>query len=426
MGMRSHFAGMQTATAFTLPRDIDADLNTWLEPFLDVTGRSTRRKMAPLYVRGLLGPDGPKSIQPMAERLGLPGHDQLHHFIASPAWDDAPLWRVLAEQADRQVGGDDAVLVVDDSGNPKKGTASVGVAAQYCGELGKTANCQVLVSLTLARGEVPVPVGLRLFLPTVWTDDPDRCAAAGVPEAAQTAQTKPEIALAEIDRVIEAGLHFSCVLGDAGYGSSPFFRHGLDERGLAWAVGIASTQLVYPITVKLRPVLTPTGRPAKHPAPNRPPRAAAEMLDRQRWQRITWRNGTKGPLSARFAAVRVRVADGPTNADNTRLPGEEVWLIGEWRDNGEKKYYLSNLPKRTSQQRLAATVKARWSCEQVHQQLKQDLGLGDFEGRSWTGLHRHALMTCIAFAYLQHRRLKAAGRGKKAGPQRTTSTALAA
>ena len=125
--------------------------------------------------------------------------------------------------------------------------------------------------------------------------------------------------------------------------------------------------------------------------------------------RNNWRNGTKGPLSACFAAVRVRVADGPANADKVRLPGEEVWLIGEWRDNGEKKYYLCNLPKRTSLRRLAATVKARWSCEQVHQQLKEELGLGDFEGRSWTGLHRHALMTCIAFAYLQHRRLRAAG-----------------
>jgi SRSO17 transposase len=153
---------MQIGTAFTLPRDIDADLDRWLAPFLDVTGRSTRRRMAPLYVRGLLGPDGPKSIQPMAERLGLSGHDQLHHFITSPAWDDTPLWGVLAEQADQLVGGPDAVLVVDDSGMPKKGTASVGVAPQYCGALGKTANCQVLVSLTLARGEVPVPVGLRV------------------------------------------------------------------------------------------------------------------------------------------------------------------------------------------------------------------------------------------------------------------------
>ncbi len=417
---------MPIGTSFALPRDIDRDLDGWLELFVDVAGRSTRRKMAPLYVRGLLGPDGPKSIQPMTERLGLPGHDQLRHFVTSPAWDDGPLWRVLAEQADRQVGGADAVLVVDDTGNPKKGTASVGVAPQYCGELGKTANCQVLVSLTLVRGEVPVPVGLRLFLPTCWTDDADRCAAAGVPQAARAAQTKPEIALAEIDRLIEAGLHFRCVLADAGFASSPTFRQGLDERGLSWAVGIACTQLVYPTTVKLRPSRTPTGRARKHPVPNQPPRTAAETLDKQRWQRITWRNGTKGPLSARFAARRVRVADGPTNADKVRLPGEAVWPIGEWRNSGEKKYYLSNLPKLTSLRRLAATVKARWSYEQVHQQLKQDLGLGDFEGRSWIGLHRHALMACIAFAYLQHRRLKAAGRGKKDGPQRTAAAALAA
>ncbi len=343
-----------------------------------------------------------------------------------PAWDDAPLWRVLAEQADRLVGGADAVLVVDDTADPKKGEFSVGVARQYCGELGKVANCQVLVSLTLARGEVPVPVGLRLFLPPEWTADPDRCTAAGVPQTAQAGRTKPDIALAEIDRVCAAGLRFHCVLADAAYGSSPTFRHGLDERDLPWAVGIACTQHVYPSTVRLRPVRTPTGRTAKHPAPNRSPHAAAEMLETHRWRRITWRNGTKGPLSARFAAVRVRVADGPLNAEGTRLPGEEeVWLIGERRDSGETKYYLSNLPKRTSLRRLAATVKARWSCEQVHQQLKGELGLGDFEGRSWVGLHRHALMTCIAFAYLQHRRLKAAGRGKKAGPQRPAATIAA-
>jgi SRSO17 transposase len=263
-------------------------------------------------------------------------------------------------------------------------------------------------------------------LPTAWTDDPDRCDAAGVPETAQAAQTKPEIALAEIDRVIGAGLRFGCVLADAGYGASPAFRHGLDARGLSWAVGVACTQLVSPTTVRLRPSRTPTGRPSKHPVPNRPPRTAAETLAQQRWRRITWRSGTKGPLSGRFAAVRVRVADGPTNADKVRLPGETVWLIGEWRDSGEKKYSLSNLPPRTALRRLAATVKARWSCEQGHQQLKQELGLGDFEGRSWTGLHRHALMTCIAFAYLQHRRLKAAGRGEKGGPRRAAAAALTA
>ena len=142
------------------------DLERWLTPFLDVMGRSTRRRCGPIYLRGLLGPDGRKSVQPIAGRLGLRGHDQLHHFISSPAWDDAPLWRVLAEQADAVVGGDDAVLVVDDTALPKKGTHSVGVAPQYCGELGKQANCQSLVSLTLARGEVPVPMnGLKVGTP---------------------------------------------------------------------------------------------------------------------------------------------------------------------------------------------------------------------------------------------------------------------
>src|SRR3954454_18269768 len=176
---RSHLSVMQLGTAVTLPRDIDADLDRWLEPFLAATGRSTRRKMAPLYVRAQMASGGRKSAKPMAERLGLSSHDPLHHFISSRAWDDAPLWRVLAEEVDRQVGGAGAVLVVDDVGIPKKGELSVGVARQYCGALGKVANCHVLVSLTLARGEVPLPVGLRLFLPAAWTDDAERCDEAG-------------------------------------------------------------------------------------------------------------------------------------------------------------------------------------------------------------------------------------------------------
>ena len=159
---------------------IGAALDAWLAPFLDVLGRKTRRRWAPLDLHGLLGPGGRKSLQPLATRLGLGGHDQLQHFIASPAWDDAPLRRVLVATADALVGGPGAVLVVDDTACPKKGTHSVGVARQYCGALGKRANCQVLVSLTLARDEVPVPVGLRLFLPDAWARAPDRCARAGV------------------------------------------------------------------------------------------------------------------------------------------------------------------------------------------------------------------------------------------------------
>jgi SRSO17 transposase len=218
------------------------DLDAWLEPFLDVVGHKKRRTWAPLYLRGLLGPGERKSLQPMAARLGLSGHDQLQHFIASPAWDDGPLWRALAGQADRLVGGPGAVLVIDDTALPKKGTLSVGVERQYCGQLGKRANCQALVSLTLAGNEVPVPVGLRLFLPEKWTDDPARCEAAGVPGVEAVARSKGEIALAELDRLIAAGVRFGVVLGDAGYGASAAFRQGLSERGLTWAVGVPRNQ----------------------------------------------------------------------------------------------------------------------------------------------------------------------------------------
>ena len=211
------------------------DLDRWLTPFLDALGHKKRRTWAPLYLRGLMGPGERKSLQPMAAQVGLSGHDQLHHFISSPAWDDGPLWRVLAERADRLLGGAGAVLVIDDTALPKKGELSVGVARQYCGVLGKRANCQALVSLTLAQGEVPIPVGLRLFLPREWTSEPERCARAGVPEAEVVARSKGEIALAELDRLRAAGMRFGAVLTDAGFGMSAGFRHGLDERQLLWA-----------------------------------------------------------------------------------------------------------------------------------------------------------------------------------------------
>ena len=398
------------------------DLETWLEPFLAALGHKRRRTWAPVYLRGLLGPSARKSLQPMAASLGLSGHDQLQHFIASPAWDDGPLWRVLAERADRLVGGPGAALVVDDAALPKKGTLSVGVARQYCGQLGKKANCQALVSLTLAGAEVPIPVGLRLFLPEEWTREPTRCTAAGVPEAELLPRSKGEIALAELDRLLAAGVRFGIVLGDAGYGASAEFRRGLSKRGLAWAVGIPRNQKVYGADVRL---VAPGGR-KRRPVPDQEPREAEAVLAAPPWRRVAWRQGTKGPLTARFAATRVRVGDGATWANNRHLPGEEVWLVGEWRSNGERKYYLSNLPPRTSLRALAGAIKARWVCEQAHQQLKQELGLGHFEGRSWTGLHRHALMTCIAFAWLQRLRLAEHRRrtraGENAAPRSGTAT----
>src|SRR5512138_3678580 len=202
--------------------DWKEELGRWLKPFLDRLGHKARRQMCPLYVSGLIGPGDRKSIQPMAERLALGEYDQLHHFIAAGVWDAAPVETELLVRADKLVGGSDAVLVIDDTAIPKKGAHSVGVAPQYASALGKTANCQTLVSLTLARGEVPIAVGLALFLPETWTSDPDRMVSAGIPEGLRAARTKLEIAVAEIDRVREGGVRFGCVLADAGYGSAPF------------------------------------------------------------------------------------------------------------------------------------------------------------------------------------------------------------
>jgi SRSO17 transposase len=383
--------------------------------------------MCPLYVSGLIGPGDRKSIQPMAERLAPGEYDQLHHFIADGVWDAAPVETELLVQADRLVGGSDAVLVVDDTAIPKKGTHSVGVAPQYCSALGKTANCQTLVSLTLARGEVPIMLALRLFLPESWTSKRARLERAGVPTEYRTARTKLEMALAEIDRIIAAGVRFGCVLADAGYGMSAPFRQGLTARKLAWAVGIPRHLKVYPADVQMIRPVTPRGRPRQR-IPDTLSVAAQDMLATAKWQNISWRTGTKGKLRARFAAVRVRVADGSPQRikDKTyqHVPGEQAWLIGEHRASGEKKYYLANLPANTDLRTLAATIKARWVCEQAHQQLKEELGLDHFEGRSWQGLHRHALMTMIAYAFLQYRRLATARRKKK--NQRPTAPANSA
>ena len=397
--------------------DWKEELGHFLRPFLDRLGHKARRRMCPLYVSGLIGPGDRKSIQPMAEQLALGECDQLHHFIAAGVWDATPVETELLVQAGRLVGGNDAVLVIDDTAIPKKGTHSVGVAPQYASALGKTANCQTLVSLTLALGEVPVMLALRLFLPESWTSNQARLERAGVPAEYRTARTKPEMALAEIDRVIAAGVRFGCVLADAGYGLSAPFRQGLTARKLAWAVGIPRHLKVYPADVQMIWPLARRGRPRQRHVPDILSIPAEHMLANAKWRTISWRTGTKGKLKARFAAVRVRVADGPPqrirDKGQQHLPGDEAWLIGEHRMSGEKKYYLANLPANTELRTLAGTIKARWICEQAHQQMKEELGLDHFEGRSWQGLHRHALMTMIAYAFLQYRRLKAARREKK-------------
>lgn len=386
----------------------EEELETWLEPFLERLGRSEQRLWASLYMEGLLGPGERKSVTRLAEVVAPGESQQLHHFISTSPWESAPLEALLVEKADMLVGGPEAVLIVDDTAIVKQGKHSVGVARQYCGELGKRANCQSLVSITLATAEVPIPVALRLYLPRTWTEDAARLKRGGVPEGIGF-RSKGEIALAELDRVQGAGARFGCVLADAGYGSSAEFRGGLSERALRYAVGILPTQKVYAADVELTmPEPKATGRPRKHGIPSAPAVAAADMiasLGERAFRRITWREGTKGALSCAFAALRVRVADGPTDASGGHLPGEEAWLVCERRESGERKYYLTNHPPGTWLRTLARLIKARWSCEQAHQQMKRELGLDHFEGRNWRGLHHHALMSMLAFAFLQHLRL---------------------
>lgn len=395
----------------------DVALADWLKPFVEKLGHKKRRQMCPVYISGLIGPGDRKSIEPMAKRLAPEHYDRLHHFISDGIWDAGPLEAELAMQADKIVGASDAFLVIDDTGLPKKGDHSVGVAPQYASMLGKRANCQTLVSLTLARGEVPVPVGLRLFLPESWINDKDRMAKAGVPELMRISRTKPEIALVEIDRLIAAGVRFGTVLADAGYGLSAAFRQGLSARNLTWAVGIPKHQKVYPADVALIFPVGGHGRPRKHSIPDTLSTAAETILKGTTWKKVSWRRGTKGRLAARFAALRIRTADGNPqrilDKGQQHMPGDEAWLIGEWRSNDERKYYLSSLPADTTLKDLAAAIKARWVCEQAHQQMKEELGLDHFEGRSWQGLHRHALMTMVAYAFLQHQRLNKAKREKK-------------
>jgi SRSO17 transposase len=355
---------------------------------------------------GLLLPGDRKSVQPISQRVAPSDGEQLHHFVATSEWDTAPLEEVLCAKVDAMLGGDDAFLIIDDTALPKKGDESVGVSHQYCGALGKQANCQSLVSLTLARDEVPVPVGLRLFLPAAWAKDEARRAKTKVPSSIAY-RPKWQIALDEIDRVRASGLRFGCVLADAGYGACAEFRHGLSERHLDWAVGIVSTHNMYGEGVEVSmPPPRGVGRPRRHPVTSEPPLSAQHFIEEHGvFRNVSWRAGTKGKLTGEFALVRVRPADGTETRSGAHLPGDPAWLVCERFANGDRRFYLASFPATASRKRIVGAIKARWSCEQMHQQAKEELGLDHFEGRSWHGLHHHALLTMIAFAFLVHLRL---------------------
>lgn len=409
-----------------LDQDLDwrEELRIWAAPFLDALTHPAQRHWAPLYLEGLLLPGERKSATCLAARVAPEDPWQLHHFVATSPWDPDPLLTELAHKVNRLAGGHGSRLVVDDTAFVKQGKYSVGVARQYCGELGKKANCQALVSLSLVRGEVPIPVALRLFLPEAWAGDPARRQKCAVPEDVVFAP-KWQIALDEIDRLLACGVRFDEVDADAGYGMVGEFRRGLSQRELVYTVGIPCVQKAYRLSVA--PVAPgKIGRPPKAPQWSEVSVPVEELvagLGESAWHRLCWRHGTKGKLEGEFIVLRVRAADGPADGHGQHAPGEEVWLIAERREGGELKYYFSNLPQSATPLELARSVKGRWACEQPHQQLKEELGLDHFEGRSWPGLHHHCLLTMIAYCFLQHLRL---GGKKKLAAQRSASGAQSA
>lgn len=376
-------------------------------------------RVAPLraYLTGLLLPGPRKSVEPMAARLDprhvSARHQSLHHFVASAPWDDRALLDVAREYAleGLERHAPVAAWIVDDTGLPKKGSHSVGVARQYCGPLGKTDNCQVAVSLSLANSTMSVPCSWRLYLPEDWAKDKQRRDDAGVPEEIVFA-TKWKIALEQVDELLEADLPRAPVVADAGYGAATEFRDGLTKRSLAYAVGILGetsfwSQGASPLPPKARKA---TGRPAKllrRDSKHRPSSAKelAKTLRPRSWTDVRWREGTKGKMESRFACVRVRPAHRDFKLTEVRA---EEWLVIEWprTEREPTKYFLSNLPKSASLDDLVRLIKLRWRVERDYQELKDEIGIDHFEGRGWRGFHHHGVLCIAAYAFLTAERAR--------------------
>lgn len=386
-------------------------LAAYLDRLTQVAGHADRIAPMQSYTKGLFLPIERKSVEPMAARLA-PGnvrqmHQSLHHIVAEAAWSDAALLGAVRRQVLPAMTRKHrlAAWIVDDTGFPKKGTHSVGVTRQYCGQLGKQENCRVAVSLSLATEQASLPVAYQLYLPELWAQDSARRNKTGVPQEIRF-QTKPQIALEQIRLQVEASVQRAPVLADAAYGNDNGFRDGLQQLGLEYAVGVPSSTSVWPPGVrplpsKARGVM---GRPPKllRRDENHQPLSVKELalcLSPSDLRRVSWREGTRGTMHSRFAALRVRVA----HRDYERSqPREEQWLLIEWPDTEKEptKYWLSNLPASISTRKLVATAKLRWRIERDYEELKQELGLGHFEGRNWRGFHHHASLCIAAYGFL--------------------------
>ena len=393
----------------------------YVERLAERVGHADRRWPLEAYLTGLLLSGKRKSVEPMAAKIDprhvSRAHQSMHHFVANAPWDEGAVLAVARDYALTQLERHAPVgaWVVDDTGIPKKGRHSVGVARQYCGVLGKRANCQVAVSVSLVNKTMSVPAAWRLYLPKEWAKDAERRTAAGVPEDIVFLE-KWRIALEEIDALLAEDLPPAPVVADAGYGDATGFREGLTERGFSYVVGIKGTTTVWP--------------PGKQPLPprsrgrGRPPtllrrdgrhqpvsvRTLAKMLPKKAWQTTQWREGTKGTMRSGFAALRVR----PAHRDELRCEPRAVeWLLIEWPQNAAEptKYWLSTVPDDVERTELVSLAKLRWRIERDYQELKDELGLDHYEGRGWRGFHHHGVLCMAAYCFL------AAERGRLSPPQ---------
>lgn len=382
-----------------------------MEGLAKAAGHADRNVPLKSYCTGLLLPGERKSVEPMAARLAPDNvrrmHQSLHHLVADAPWsDEAVLEQVRAYVLPAMTSKAPVrAWIVDDTGFPKKGKHSVGVARQYCGQLGKRDNCRVAVSLSVSTNTASLPIAVRLYLPESWANDEERRRQAGVPESIGF-HTKPEIALAQIRQAVAEKITSAPVLADAGYGVDHKFRAGITELGLSYVVGVQSSTSVWapgkaPLPAK---PWSGQGRPPRllRRNENHQPVAVRELalsLPSTAWRTITWRGGTKHALQSRFTALRVR----PAHRDHEKAePYAEEWLLIEW-PKGESeptKYWLSTLPPSTPVRELVRMAKQRWIIERDYEELKQELGLGHYEGRGWRGFHHHATLCIAAYGFL--------------------------
>ena len=386
-------------------------LAAYLDSLAQAAGHADREEPLKAYCTGLLLPGEGKSVEPMAARLAPHDvrrtHQSLHHVVAEAPWSDESVLRRVREYALGAMTEQGPVVawVVDDTGFAKKGTHSVGVARQYCGQVGKQENCRVAVSLSVTTATASLPVAWRLYLPESWAQDPKRREQAGVPEEIAF-ETKPAIALQQIRAAMAAGIPTAPVVADAGYGNDTEFRDGVTGLSLLYVLGVSSSTTVWKPGEGPLPQKPWSGRGQPPQRLRRDPDhqpvsvlALAQSLPKKAWKNVTWREGTKHRLRSRFALLRVR----PAHRDEKRTePRPEEWLLIEW-PKGEAeptKYWLSTLPVQTKIHDLVRLAKQRWIIERDYEELKQELGLGHFEGRGWRGFHHHATLCIAAYGFL--------------------------